>query len=139
LQRWSDSANAWLDAGTSTIQSKNITGLIELDQWIKVKATNSAGSSDYSDYITVRLEASSCTRVPPIPSGLSGNSQVINWPAVSGATNYNIQYWIGGVWTDHGNTATTTYALGLSGTQYVRIRATNSCGSSDYSDWLTVN
>jgi hypothetical protein len=138
LQLWSDAASAWLDGGNSTTSSKNITGLSVQDQWVRVKATNAAGSSDYSSYIHVQLQASGCTTAPNVPSGLNGTSQAINWQAVSGATGYNIQYWTG-TWANHGSASTTTYALGMSGTQYVRIRATNSCGNSNYSNWITVN
>ncbi|NQZ09616.1 MAG: pre-peptidase C-terminal domain-containing protein [Algicola sp.] len=55
LQRSTDSANTWVDAGSSTSTSKNITGLTAKDQWVRVKATNSAGSSDYSSDLYVEL------------------------------------------------------------------------------------
>ncbi|NQZ11901.1 MAG: fibronectin type III domain-containing protein, partial [Algicola sp.] len=81
--------------------------------------------------------ASGCTSAPNTPSGLNGSSQAISWQAASGAPGYNVQYWTGS-WSNHGNATSTSYTLGLSGTQYVRIRATNSCGNSGYTNWITV-
>ena len=95
VQRWSDVQSAWLDAGTSTTNSKVITGLTVQDQWVRVKAINSAGSSDYSGYIYVQL----LTTVPPItPSDLSisnvtNSSFTVSWTAVEGATSYIVQRW----------------------------------------------
>lgn len=138
LQLWSDAARAWQNAGSSSTNSKNLTGLTVQDQWVRVRATNSAGSSSYSNYIYVQLQAGGCTSAPSTPSGLSGSSSQIYWNATSGATGYDVQYWLG-YWADHGSTSATSYNLGLSGTQYVRVRAKNSCGNSSYSSWIRVD
>ena len=135
LQLWQ---GAWVSAGSTSSNSYNLTGLSGQDQWVRVRATNSAGNSSYSNYIYVQLQSAGCTVAPSVPSGLSGNSSQINWNSVSGATGYDVQYWLG-YWANHGSTSATSYNLGLSGTQYVRIRAKNSCGSSNYSSWIRVD
>ncbi len=106
-------------------------------QYVRVNAHNSCGSSNYSQWSEVTLPGDTCDSAPDVPSGLTGNSQTINWNKSTGATRYDIQYWTG-VWTDHGNTTNTSYSLGLSGTQYTRVRAVNSCGNSNYSAWITL-
>ena len=116
---------------------KHITDLTVQDQWVRVKATNAAGSSDYSGYVYVSLLID-CTSAPATPSSLGGSSQTLHWNAVPNATNYDIQYWTGSAWADHGSASTTSYSLNFSGIQYVRNRANNSCGSSHYSTWITV-
>lgn len=137
VQLWDDVNRYWANAGSSSTTSKNLTGLTSRDQWTRVRAKNSAGNSSYSSYIYVQLSSGGCTGAPGVPSGLSGSSWSINWSAVPGATGYDVQYWTGS-WTNHGSTTATNYTLGLSGTQYVRVRAKNSCGSSSYSNWIRV-
>jgi hypothetical protein len=109
-------------------------------QYVRVAATNCSGEqSGYSAWTEITLIGEiECTEAPAIPTGISGSSQTISWSAVPGATGYDIQYWTG-AWTNHGSSATTSYNLGLSGTQYVRVSATNSCGTSTYSEFSTVN
>ena len=89
------------------------------------------------DYRYNAVDTGGCQTAPAIPSGLGGSSAVITWSAVDGASNYDVQYWTG-VWTDLGSSATNSYNANLSGTQYVRVRATNSCGVSNYTNWVTV-
>ena len=86
-----------------------------------------------------------CTSVPPVPANLTGtrltsSSFRVNWNAASTATSYDLQRWTGSAWQDHATTADLSYTVsGLTGTQYVRIRARNSCGSSAYSNWIQID
>lgn len=139
VQLWNDIARVWEGAGSSTTTSKALNGLTAQDQWTRVRATNSAGSSSYSDYIYVQLESNGCSGAPAVPSGLSGSSWQISWNSVTGASKYDVQYWTRSGWADHGSSTTNSYTLGLNGTQYVRVRAGNSCGNSSYSNWIRVN
>lgn len=137
VQLWVNDS-AWQTVGTATQSEYAFTGLAAgSTQYVRVRATNSCGSSNYSQWSSVSLSGGGCTSAPAVPSGLSGSSQTISWGAVSGATRYDVQYWTG-VWTNRGSTSATSYNLGLSGTQYVRVRAANSCGNSNYSGWVTV-
>ncbi len=120
--------------------SHTVTGLptdgsrVYITFWSK---TNGSWSQMHYTY-TAASNGSGCTSAPSVPTGLAGNSNRIYWNAAETASRYDVQYWTGS-WTDHGSTASTSYELGLSGTQYVRVRATNQCGSSNYSNWITVN
>ncbi|WP_444994697.1 hypothetical protein [Aliikangiella sp. IMCC44359] len=138
VQLWVN--GAWKTIGTTDKNNYKFTGLTAgSTQYVRVSAKNSCGSSNYSGWTKVVLSGSSCDTAPSVPTGLTGNSQTISWNAVSGASSYDIQIWSGSAWADHASTSSTTYTLGLSGTQYTRIRAVNSCGKSSYSGWITLN
>ena len=146
LQRWSDAQNVWLDAGTSTTNSKGITGLTVQDQWVRIKAINSAGSSDYSGYIHVQLLTA--TVAPTTPTDLSitnitNSSFTASWTAVEGASSYRLQRWSDAqnAWLDAGTSTTNSKNIaGLtSQDQWVRVKATNAAGSSDYSGYVYVS
>ncbi|NJO13019.1 MAG: fibronectin type III domain-containing protein, partial [Gammaproteobacteria bacterium] len=90
---------------------------------------------------TVSVGGGSCS-APPVPTNLtatrlSSSSFRVNWSAAPAATNYDLQRWNGSAWQDHASTANLSYTFtGLTGTQYVRIRARSSCGNSAYSNWV---
>ncbi|BAJ03233.1 fibronectin type III domain-containing protein [Shewanella violacea] len=137
LQLWENSS--WQTIDTTTQSEYSFTGLsANSTQYVKVMASNTCGDSGYSQWSEVTLSGGDCSESPAMPTGASGSSQLISWNPVSEATGYDIQYWTGS-WTVLGSSSTTSYSLGLSGTQYVRVRASNSCGVSEYSNYITVN
>ena len=91
--------------------------------------------------------------LPDIPSGLTesnvtSTSFTAQWNSVSTATSYDIQLWIEkdgnadeGYWETQGNTAQTSYAFSgfpANSTQWWRVRANNSEGSSSFANYRTV-
>ncbi|WP_109852947.1 zinc-dependent metalloprotease [Aquimarina sp. AU58] len=91
--------------------------------------------------------------LPAIPVGLresnvTSTSFTALWNSVSTATSYDIQLWIEengnadeGYWETQGNTSQTSYDFSrfpANSTQWWRVRANNSEGSSSYSDYRTV-
>ena len=145
VERWD--GFAWVSSGTTTNNNITITGLSNIDQFVKVKARNSAGSSEFSDYISVSLTTTpSCTKAPSVPTGLNYNNSTYynftaNWYQVSGATSYDIQLWSDNGWTNMGNVKANAALLTkmyVGGTNYYGVRANNACGSSAYSDYSVV-
>ncbi|WP_103069521.1 M64 family metallopeptidase [Aquimarina sediminis] len=145
-QLWEN--GAWKTKGSSTANTYSFTGLVSAStQYFRVRATNSKGSSEYSDYSTVKLlSGGGQTTIPSTPSGLNASnilssSFTANWTASSGATSYDVQLWENGAWKTKESSTTNTYnftGLASASTQYFRIRATNSAGSSDYSNWKSI-
>ncbi len=86
---------------------------------------------------------------PSTPSYLSStnigsSSFTANWGEVADADSYDIQLWdeAGGAWYLAASTSNTSYdltILDVESTQYWRVRAVNSDGSSAYSDYETVS
>lgn len=138
VQLWQD--EAWQTIDTTSQSEFSFTGLLaNSTQYVHVMASNSCGDSGYSAWTEITLSGDDeCTSAPEIPTGLAGTNQLISWNAVSGATSYDLQYWTG-TWTNLGSSTDTSYSSGLSGRQYVRASATNNCGSSNYSDYVTIN
>jgi hypothetical protein len=120
VQLWDNSR--WKSIDTTAETTYSFTDLRSRSrQYIRVNATNSCGSSQYSKWVRLSLPSvSACSKAPTsAPVNLAGNSGRINWSAVSGATSYDVQYWSDASrsWIDHGSSASTSYTLGLSGTQ----------------------
>ncbi|TQV85913.1 fibronectin type III domain-containing protein [Aliikangiella coralliicola] len=137
VQLWVNDSE-WQTVDTTSDSEYTFKGLpAGSTQYVRVNASNSCGSSYYSYWSEMELPSDGCTSAPAVPTGLNGSSRAISWNAVPGATRYDVEYWTG-VWTYHGSSSSPSYSLGLSGTQYVRVRASNSCGNSQYSNWVTV-
>ena len=116
--------------------SHTITGLPTDGSTVHITFHYLQNGSWQQKYYTYTAQVQ-CT-APAKPSGLTGSSAAISWNAVAGASSYQVQKWTG-VWENAGKATSTSYALGLSGTQYVRVGAINSCGEAgEYSDWITV-
>lgn len=141
LQLWVN--GAWTNSGSSSTTSHTFTGLASgSTQYVRVAGVNTCGVGTYSAWITVNL-SSGCTSAPGTPTGFtssvqSASSFTLSWNAVSGATSYDLQRWTGTAWVDYTSTSNTSQVVNLSGTQYFRVRATNSCGSSAYSAWIQI-
>ena len=118
--------------------SHTVTGLPTDGSTVHITFHYLQNGSWNQKYYTYTADTSSqCNSAPAMPSGLAGTSSSVSWSAATGATNYDVQYWTG-AWTDLGSTTATSYSLGLSGTQYIRVRATNNCGESAYTNWVAV-
>ncbi len=141
------SSGGWTDAGyDGTDTTTPVTGLTaETTYQVRVRATNRAGTSDWSPAGRGRTDAATAPDAPAVPTvtALSPTSLQVTWtaPNDNGATisDYDVQYRVGssGDWTDAGydGTDTTTPVTGLTAetTYQVRVRATNSEGTSDWS------
>ncbi|WP_103069522.1 fibronectin type III domain-containing protein [Aquimarina sediminis] len=145
MQLWEN--GAWTIKGSTPNNTYNFSNLAsESTQYLRIRATNTAGSSDYTDYITVTLVSTAPSSIPAVPSGLSTanvtpTSFTANWTASLEATSYDIQLWEGGAWVTKGSPATNTYnftGLVSGSIQYFRVLATNSLGSSEYSNYESI-
>ena len=114
---------------------------------LTTKQAVSSGDRGYVNKITFTFAAAPAV-APATPSDLHVESTVWNaaelaWSAVDGATSYDLQQSTDGTnWStlEEGETETsyTWSELAEASTQYVRIRANNATGSSDWSDAVTV-
>ena len=114
--------------------------------FVRVRASNGAGTSEPSNEATVTVgNATACTAPPSVPEGLkatvNGSSMVWSWVAAKGgATSYILETASGPegknrVISNTGN-AKTTFTIDevMSGAYSARVRARNTCGSSEFSD-----
>ena len=147
VERWIDNTG-WVSAGTSTSNTINVSGLSNSDQWVHVKSRNTAGSSEYSDYIHVQLsDVAQCndieTPTAPATSNITSSGFTLNWPATAGADYYEVQLWNEATraWDLAANVNGTSHNVtGLTGTTaYSRVVAHNNCDDEPQaSDWITV-
>jgi predicted phage tail protein len=118
--------------------------------FVRVRATNAAGTSVASNEATLVVGGGACTAAPPAPTGFaptfnSGGTVSFAWNPSAGATTYVIE---AGSTTgsnnivpgsDLGGTATTFTATGVgAGTYFVRLRARNACGTSSASNEVAL-
>ena len=102
----------------------------------------------YVNKVTFTFDDGEAPPPPATPDDLAVSattttSATLSWSAVSGATSYDFQQSANGSdWIDLASGATgTSYnwtGLSAASTQYARIRATNTAGSSDWSDAVIV-
>lgn len=147
VERWIDNTG-WVAAGTSTGNTINVSGLSNIDQWVHVKARNTAGSSDYSDYIHVQLaEVAQCnaieTPAAPVTSNITDSGFSLSWNATTGADYYEVQLWNQATssWDFAANVNGTSHNItDLSGTTvYARIVAHNNCDDEPQaSSWIEI-
>src|SRR5262249_44058882 len=118
--------------------------------FVRVKATNTSGTSVASNQATLVVGGGACTAAPSAPGGFtltfnSGGVVSFAWNPSAGATTYVIEAGsapgsnnlVPG--SDLGGTATTYTATGVgAGAYYVRLRARNACGTSGVSNEVTV-
>jgi len=132
-----------IGVGATTYADTSVIGGVTY--YYKVTATNSGGSSGYSN------EASATPSVvaPPAPTGLAaiaGNAQAaLSWSASSGAASYNLYRG-----TSAGGESGTAIATGITGTTYTntgltngvtyyyKAAAVNTGGTSPYSNEASV-
>ena len=116
--------------------------------YVRVKATNGGGTSAASNE-SILTVGGGCTAAPPAPAGftLTGNSNhtvSFAWGASPTATSYIIEAGSASGLTNLananlGSSATFASFSGVgSGTYFVRLRATNTCGTSGVSNEITL-
>ena len=128
-------------SGTTGVFAVSAIGLTAGGTYVfAAYASNSVGTSysGFSSFITSAPPASPA--IAALPSFTSGSSKTISWNAVSGATSYTIQIsavadFSIGVVTQTASTPSATFAsLNDGTTYYYRVLASNSFGSSSYSN-----
>jgi C1A family cysteine protease len=136
LTGWDDSKQAW------RLRNSWGTGWGESGyMWIRY---NTGGVGQYTSYgVPVQDNSGSAPATPTnlTSSNVTATSFTASWSASSGATNYDLQRWVNSAWQDSGTTTGTSYNfsnLPSASTQYVKVRARNSYGSSAYSNYITV-
>jgi len=147
VERWIDNTG-WVTAGTSTSNTINISGLSNTEQWVHVKARNTAGSSEFSDYINVQLnDVAQCngieTPTTPVTSNITSSGFTLSWSATSGADYYDVQLWNEdtSAWESTVNVNGTSHDItGLTGTTaYSRVVAHNNCDDEPQaSSWIEI-
>lgn len=135
------SSGTWTNAATATTStSVNITGLTASNvyDW-RVRTNCSSGSSSYATAQFTTASVAVCNT----PSGLASSaittsSATVSWTAVSGGSNYDVDYKLtsSGTWTSAA-TATTSTSVNITGLTASsvydwRVRTSCSSGSSNY-------
>jgi hypothetical protein len=113
--------------------------------FVRVRALAGGVAGPVSNEITVTMAIGGCTGPPAAPGAPSrtgsGTFVSLTWPAVSGASSYVVE---AGSATGLANLAQLVVSsAGISGnvpagTYFVRIRATNACGTGAASPELVV-
>ena len=132
----------------STATSYSAGGVANGSYYVRVKATNAAGSSPASN--EALLTVGSACSAPGAPGGLrqasaSAGTVSLTWTASTGTpTTYIVEAGSSSglsnlANSDLGGTSTTFTASGVArGTYYVRLRARNACGTSAASNEITL-
>ena len=136
----------WLDAGqVGTGSTKRIEGLTADTAYeVRVRATNAEGTGDWSPSASGRTtaEAPAAPDAPTAPTLTAGTTWLdVSWaaPADNGGaiTGYDVHYRASGNWLDVGHTGTSTTqrleSLTADTAYEVRVRATNTAGTGDWS------
>ena len=118
-------ASAWTTAGTTTAATYNLSGLSASTAYQWQVKTDCSGYSASASFTTGSSGGGNGSCNPPanLASGsITTTSAVVSWGAVSGATNYTVQYKLASAssWTTVGSTSTTSLMLGnlTAGTNY---------------------
>jgi predicted phage tail protein len=153
----------WIDAGSSSglsdlasfatgssATSIAVPGVPAGTYYVRVRASNSLGSSAPSNEVIVFVSGlAACSAPPDTPIGLhasvTGSTVTLGWSAPAGGpTSYVVEAGSqsGGadlVVTDSGSTSTAMVATGVgSGVYFVRVRARNACGTSGGSNEAVI-
>lgn len=119
---------------TSSSTSVGITGLIASTQYeFQVQVVCSAGTGSFSASATFTTTSQSCgTPTNLFASSIAGNSAVLNWTGVSGATSYNVRWRIFGTttWTTGATSNTTLLITGLAPLTQYEFQVQAVCGAS---------
>ena len=143
------SSSTWTNAATATAStSVNITGLTQgtTYDW-RVRANCSGGSGNYISAQFTTTSPVTCGTVTGLTtSGITSSTATVNWSALSGANNYDVDYKLtsSGTWTNAA-TATTSLSVNLTGlsasTSYdwrVRANCTGATGAYATASFTTT-
>jgi len=140
LERTANNAATWTAAYSGTALSYAETVPNGTYRY-RVRATNSAGASDWMTGLTncvVSITAPSAPQPPAsiaYPTTSSTGKYTVSWPASSGATSYQLERTAnnGTTWTAAHSGAALSYAETVpNGSYRYRVRAVNSAGSSSW-------
>ncbi|MHB9292620.1 hypothetical protein Holit_01721 [Hollandina sp. SP2] len=141
--KWGSDAAATKTGITGT--SHLITGLTNGTKYdVQVRAKNAVGTSEWSAAVSgTPAAATAAPETPAKPTvTASGDTLTVTWTGVTGATKYQVFYGSSAnPTTQYGSDVTgtsVTFAVTSNGTWYVRIKAGNSIGYSEYSPDATV-
>ncbi len=144
VQRYTNTG--WQDSGSSATSYYDLTGLNAGHQYVRVNASNSCGTSDFSPYIAVEVKGQTCASYLDgatnlVATGITSDAFTMNWTAVADAEQYRVEVWKG-YWADAGTTAGTSLELNnlpANSMQYVRVVAIG-CDTSVTSEsgWVSV-
>ncbi|MGQ0739908.1 MAG: reprolysin-like metallopeptidase [Bacteroidota bacterium] len=134
------SSGTWINAATATTStSVSLSGLTQgtLYDW-RVRATCSGGSGSYAQaQFTTTAPCNAPTGLTS--SAITSSSATVSWTAVSGASNYDVDYKLNssGTWTNAatGTTATSVNLSGLAASSLYDWRVRANCGASGSSDY----
>ncbi|KGJ94012.1 fibronectin type III domain-containing protein [Colwellia psychrerythraea] len=139
--------SSWQDRAVTVTSSYDFTNLNLGSQHVRVNASNSCGSSEFSAPLTVEIKGQNCPSYLDratnlVATGITADSFTINWTGVVDADQYRIEVWQG-YWAEVGTTREQSFNLtnlAAKSTQYVHVIALNCDGSaSSESNWLEVN
>ena len=116
--------------------------------YVRVKTISGTATSGPSNEVVITVGSGSCTVAPAAPSGLTssvaGSTISLGWSASSGSPqSYVLEAGSSPgladlARLDLGQPATAFTANAASGTYYVRVRATNACGTSNPSNEILL-
>ncbi|NML40012.1 T9SS type A sorting domain-containing protein [Chitinophaga sp. G-6-1-13] len=135
------SSSTWTNAATATTAtSVGLTGLTSGTKYdYRIRTNCSSGSSAYAAAQFTTTSTATCNAPAGLTSsGVTAASATVSWTAVSGASNYDVDYKLNtsSTWTNAA-TATTSTSVNLSGLTSAslydwRVRTNCSSGSSAY-------
>jgi hypothetical protein len=143
-------ANLASFATGNTATSYGTSGVAPGIYFVRVRASNSAGTSAPSIDATLVVGSGGCATAPGAPGALitvfnAGGTVIVSWAPSGGApSTYVIEAGTGPglanlLVSDLGGTATSLTATAVSrGTYYVRVRGRNACGTSAPSNEISV-
>jgi fibronectin type 3 domain-containing protein len=118
--------------------------------YYKVKASNGSTTSDFSSYASVNYTGGSTSTKPGAPTGVTvsneGNAYIpmitVRWNSVSEATSYKVyrSASANGSYSQIGSSTAYTVSTDdnpREGTSYYKVKAVNSAGESDFSDYAS--
>lgn len=137
IYRKTPSGTSYELIGTSTTTSYTDTPSAGV-YYYRVYAVNSYGISLSSNIVEIDTDVT----VPSAPTGLNsslnGNAIDLSWNASSGATSYEVyrSTTASGTYTSVTTVTTTNASItALTGDNYIKVKAVNSAGSSDFSSY----
>ena len=145
-KRTTASSSAWRNAGSTTSESKTITGLTNGRSYhVQVRACNDAGCGIWSSSVrgTPQISATAPDKVSTPTVSAGNRSLSVSWTAPpnggSAITSYKIQYKLTSVtsWTNAGSatgTSKTIDSLTNGSSYHVQVQACNTVGCGSWSN-----
>ncbi|BAJ02532.1 fibronectin type III domain-containing protein [Shewanella violacea] len=132
---------------SSTSSSATFTGLSAGVYYFNVTAINSCNEqSAPSEWFAVNMDGIAQCTAPETPSGLvassmTGTGFTASWNTVTNAEHYQVTRWDDNSgWVEAASSTSTAHQFTqvATGTEYLRVNASNQCGQSADSSYITV-